>query len=476
MITGESLPVDKQPGDQVIGATINKQGLITIRATSVGRDSALARIVQLVEQAQSSKAPIQLLADKISAIFVPAVVAIAILTFGVWWISGSGITSAVLRMVAVLIISCPCAMGLATPLAVMVGMGRGAEHGILFKSSQSLQRMQDVTHVVLDKTGTVTRGELAVTDVISFASTTEPDRLRDLDSDSVLHFAASAERGSEHPIADAIVEAAELRQIPLSKPDQFTAIAGHGISAMVDGQQVLLGSRKLMNRESVQLNGLATQIEELQAQAKTTMWLAVDGQARGAIAVADTVKPDSKSAVRQLRERGLKVTLLSGDNPATAAAIAAEVGVDHVFADVLPEHKAEKIRQLQAAGDVVAMVGDGINDAPALAVADVGIAIGTGTDVAMETAEVTLMRGELTGVPDAMKLSAATMRNIKQNLFWAFAYNVALIPVAAGILAAVSTAPLWLRELHPITAAFAMVASDLVIVVNALRLKRVRFS
>ncbi len=475
MITGESLPVEKQIGDDVHEATVNNQGLLTVRATSVGQNSTLSRIIRLVEEAQSSKAPIQELADRISGVFVPVVMVIAAATFALWLISGAGFTEAMLRMVSVLIISCPCAMGLATPLAVTVGMGRGAEQGILFKSSASLQRVQDVTHVVLDKTGTVTKGELSVTDVVAWDpdhDQTHPDPNA---TDRILYYAASAEKGSEHPVATAMLEAALSRGLRLSQPTEFSAISGHGVRATVDECPVWLGNSRLMEREQIPLNSLLQEIEALQSQAKTTMWLAIDGRICGAIAMADTVKPGSAEAVEALHNQGLKVTLLTGDNQATAEAIAQQVGIDSVFAEVIPEQKSEIVRRLQSDGAVVAMVGDGINDAPALAQADAGIAIGTGTDIAMEAADITLMRGDLRGVVDAMNLSAATMRNIKQNLFWAFAYNVALIPIAAGVLAKVTFAPEFLRRLHPIMAAFAMVASDLVIVVNALRLKRFKF-
>ncbi len=468
MITGESLPIDKRVGDEVIGATINQQGLLRIEATSVGRESTLAQIIRLVEQAQSSKAPIQQLADRISNVFVPIVVLIGLVTCLTWWWVGAGWTPAILRLISVLIISCPCAMGLATPLAVMVGMGRGAERGILFKSSEALQRMGDVTAVVLDKTGTVTEGRLAVTDVIAVDDS-------DNDRDRVLRMAAAAEFGSEHPIATAIVAAAEARGLSPERSQVVEAVAGHGIRAEVDRQRVLLGSLRFMQREGVALNGLAEQVATLQAEAKTTMWLAVEGEAWGAIAVSDTIKPSSATAVRALRDLGLEVLLITGDNQRTAEAIAERVGVQIVHAEVLPERKSQHVRELQEAGHVVAMVGDGINDAPALAQADVGIALGTGTDVALETADVTLMRGDLMGVVDAMRLSHATLRNIRQNLGWAFGYNVALIPIAAGVLAPFPWVPTMLRQLHPIMAAFAMVASDLVIVANALRLKTFRF-
>jgi Cu+-exporting ATPase len=473
MLTGESMPIDKGKGDRVTGATINLHGLLTIQATSLGQESVLSQIISMIERAQASRAPVQQLADRITNIFVPIVIAIALATFAFWWISGHGFTAAMLRMVAVLIISCPCAMGLATPLAVMVGMGRGAQHGVLFKSSEAMQRLQDVTHVVLDKTGTVTLGELAMTDILAWENgrdvSADPSK-----TDEVLRLAASAEQGSEHPVARAIIDAAGKRGIELVRPENFSAIAGHGIRATVKGDDLLIGNLLLMQRESMELGPFTEQVARLQAEAKTTLWLAVNGQLRGALAVADTIKPTSVEAVTRLKDSGIRVTLLTGDNRATADAIASQVGIDSVFAEVLPEHKAEKIAELRNEGEIVAMVGDGINDAPALAEADVGIAIGTGTDIAMETADVTLMRGDLMTIPDAINLSRATLRNIKQNLFWAFGYNVLLIPVAAGVLAIFPSLPVYLRELHPISAALAMVASDLVIVTNALRLKRIR--
>lgn len=467
MLTGESLPVDKTVGDRVTGSTINSHGLLHIRATSLGHDSALSQIIRMVEHAQSSKAPIQQLADQISNVFVPIVVFVACLAFVIWWSVGAGFTEAMLRLVAVLIISCPCAMGLATPLAVMVGMGRGAERGILFRSSEALQRLRSVEAIVLDKTGTLTKGQLQVTDIIIGENP-------EFNEDSVLQLAASVEQGSEHPIADAIVREAKRRGIELDSPASFQAIAGHGVDALMNGQRVLLGSQRMMVRENCSLGPISAVVSALEANAKSTVWIAVDGKVAGAIAVSDTIKEDSRSAVKNLHALGLQVMLLTGDNHVTAAAIAREAGIDEVFAEVLPGEKAAKIRELQGHGSVVAMVGDGINDAPALAQADVGIAIGTGTDVAMEAADVTLMQGSLVNVSDAIALSKATIRNIKQNLFWAFGYNVGLIPIAAGILAPFSFVPVFLRKLHPIMAAFAMVASDLVIVVNALRLKRFR--
>ena len=467
MITGESLPVDKSPGDPVIGATINKQGLLTFEATKVGRETALAQIIRLVEQAQGSKAPIQRLADRVSAIFVPTVVAIAILTFAVWIIGTGEFTPAMIRMIAVLIIACPCAMGLATPTAIMVGMGKGAETGILFKSSEALERERKLTAIVLDKTGTLTRGEPSVTDVIVSSAV-------DMDEHALLALAASAERGSEHPLGAAIVRAATERAIPLSAPQRFEAIAGQGIRAEIDGRTVLLGNLSLMTSQQVHLNGLESDAQRLQQEAKTTMWLAVDGRASGVIAVADTIKDGSIEAVQQLHDLGLTVVMMTGDNQATADAIAREAGIDRVFAEVKPGDKAAYVKQLQSEGYVVGMVGDGINDAPALAQADVGIAIGTGTDVAMEAADVTLIGGDLRGVPRAIALSKKTVRTIKENLFWAFAYNVTLIPVAAGVLAPIEGAPEILRHLHPILAAAAMALSDVFVIGNSLRLRNVK--
>ena len=469
MITGESLPVGKTTGDEVIGATLNKQGLLHIEATRVGRESALAQIIKLVEQAQGSRAPIQRLVDQVSAYFVPFVIATALLTFVIWLLAGQGLTAALVRMTAVLVIACPCAMGLATPTSIMVGIGKGAENGILFKSSAALEQAHKIKAVVLDKTGTITRGAPAVTDVVTSAASPVSET-------ELLRLAASAERGSEHPLGEAIVQAAQEKGLALSAPAGFESIAGHGIVATVDGHRVLLGNLRLMQREAVSLNGLEAKVERLYQEAKTAMWLAVDGQASGLIGVADTIKEGSKEAVAALHKLGLTVVMMTGDNPATAQAIAAEVGIDRVFAEVLPGDKAANVAKLQAEGLVVAMVGDGINDAPALAQADVGIAIGTGTDVAMETADVTLMRGDLRSVPQAIHLSQATMHNIKENLVWAFGYNVALIPIAAGILAPFEWAPDFLRQLHPILAAGAMAFSSISVVSNALRLRRVKLS
>lgn len=467
MITGESLPVEKRAGDSVIGATINKQGLLKFQATRVGKETALAQIVKLVEQAQGSRAPIQRTVDRVAAWFVPAVIGFALITFAIWMLAGAGFTPALLRMIAVLVIACPCAMGLATPTSIMVGMGKGAEYGILFKNSEALEEAHRLQAIVLDKTGTITRGEPSVTDVLlsSGAALAREDALR---------LAASAERGSEHPLGESIVRSAREQGLALSEPAAFEGIAGHGIAAVVDGRRVLVGNRRLMEREQVELNGLGPRAEALQAQAKTAMWLAVDGKAAAVIGVADTIKEGSREAVAALHKLGLTVVMMTGDNQATADAIGREAGIDRVLAEVLPGDKAGYVAKLQAEGLRVGMVGDGINDAPALAQANVGIAIGTGTDVAMEAADVTLMRGDLRSVPQAIGLSKATMRNIKQNLGWAFGYNVALIPIAAGVLAPFAWAPEFLRQLSPILAAGAMAFSSISVVANALRLRSVR--
>jgi Cu+-exporting ATPase len=506
LLTGESLPVDKKVGDEVIGATINKQGLLKIEATKVGRETALAQIVRLVEEAHGSKAPIQAIADRVSAIFVPVVVVIALLTFIVWLTGGPGFTPALVRLVAVLVIACPCALGLATPTAIVVGMGKGAGQGILFRNSAALEQAHALQAVVLDKTGTITKGEPAVTDLVlsneqlamyneklkieneklkvnssqfpihnSHLATPPILRLRSgqtlQSSSSLLRLAASVERGSEHPLGVAIVRAAEAQGLALSEPVGFEAITGYGVSAEVDGQQVLLGNLRLMRREQINLSDLEPQAEQLQAEAKTVMWMAVNGRAVAVIGIADTLKDGSKEAITKMKQLGLQVVMMTGDNRATAEAIAREVGVDRVLAEVLPGDKATHVANLQAEGLVVAMVGDGINDAPALAQADVGIAIGTGADVAMEAAGITLISGDLRGVPKAIGLSHATMQTIHQNLFWAFAYNVLLIPVAAGVLAFFPSLPVYLRELHPIAAAFAMAFSSVSVVGNSLRLR-----
>jgi Cu+-exporting ATPase len=477
MITGEPIPVSKGVGDEVIGATINKSGSFRMEATKVGKDTALAQIIRMVEEAQSTKAPIQRLADRVSGVFVPVVIGLATVTFFVWWAFGPApaFTFALLNFVAILIIACPCAMGLATPTSIMVGTGKGAEMGILIKGGETLEGAHKLTTVVLDKTGTLTRGKPELTDVTT---------TNGLSEDELLRLVASAERGSEHPLGEAIVEGARGRGIGLTDAEQFEAIAGRGIKALVNGREVLAGNAALLKSEGIAGDGILREGEDLSASGKTPMFVAVDGEPVGLVAVADTIKDESRAAVERLHGMGLKVAMLTGDNHRTAEAIARELGIDRVLSEVLPEDKVGEVKKLQAEGEVVAMVGDGINDAPALAKADVGIAIGTGTDVAMEAADLTLISGDVRGVARAIKLSKATIRNIKQNLFWAFAYNVALIPVAAGVLYPFfsgGTVPEVLQPvlgeygfLNPILAAAAMALSSVTVVSNALRLRRAR--
>ena len=463
MLTGESMPVEKGPGDTVTGATVNSVGAFQYRATKVGADTALAQVIRLVREAQGSKAPIQRLADRVASVFVPVVIGLALATFLVWWLAvDAGFTPALIRMVAVLVIACPCALGLATPTAVMVGTGRGARMGILFRSSEALERARQVDIVVLDKTGTVTKGEPVV-------HTIHPANGNDAE---LLALAASAEMRSEHPISLAVLAAAQNRGLEVQEPSSFEAVVGRGVTATVQGVDVLVGSRRLMTENGIDTAALDPEEARIEALAQTPLWVAQDGHAIGLLSVADALKDGSREAVGQLRAAGLRVVMLTGDRETTARAVAAEAGIDEVIADVLPDGKAEAIKLLQETGDV-AMVGDGINDAPALAQSDVGIAIGTGADVAMEAADVTLMRGDLRSVPLAFELSRATMRTIEQNLFWAFFYNVVLIPVAAGALYGFAFLPVMLRTLHPILAAVAMAFSSVSVVGNSLRLRRV---
>lgn len=466
MLTGESMPVEKGPGDRVVGATINKSGSFRFEARRVGADTALAQVVRMVRQAQASKAPIQQLVDRISAVFVPIVVVIALGTFFVWWLPvGAGFTEAMIRMVAVLVIACPCALGLATPTAVMVGTGRGARMGILFRNSEALQRARDLKVVVLDKTGTVTTGEPTVREVFA----------QDGDADRLLRLVASAESRSEHPLGEAVVREARGRGVDLVEPSSFEAVPGRGVEATVDGTEVRVGTRRFLDLSGVATDALAAEATRISDLAATPLWIALDGRAVGLIAVADAVKEGSAEAVARMRADGLRVVMLTGDHRAVAEHIGREVGIDEVVAEVLPDEKAAQVARLRKeSGGTVAMVGDGINDAPALASADVGIALGTGTDVAMETADITLMRGDLRSVPEALRLSRATMRSIEQNLFWAFFYNVALIPVAAGVFYSVAFMPGIVRSLHPILAAVAMALSSVTVVLNSLRLGRAR--
>jgi Cu+-exporting ATPase len=459
MLTGESLQVEKRPGDPVIGATMNRTGAFVFEATRVGRDTALAQIVRLVEQAQGSKAPIQRLADTISSYFVPAMLLLSAATFILWLLIGPEprFTMALQAAIAVLIIACPCALGLATPTAIMVGTGKGAEHGVLVKGGEALEQAHRLTAVVLDKTGTLTEGKPTVVEIVPHGG---------FDELTLLRLAAAAEVGSEHPLGEAIVEAARSRGQTLPSAESFEAKAGSGVSARVEAQAVLIGNDRFMRETGVEIDAFAARASELAERGATPTYVAVDGRLAGLVAIADPLRPRSREAVAQLQALGLEVWMLTGDNRRTAEAIARQVGIEHVLAEVLPDQKAEQVRKLQAAGQRVAMVGDGINDAPALAQADLGVAIGTGTDVAMAASDVTLIGADLRGVVTAIALSRRTVATIRQNLFWAFAYNVILVPVAAGVLY-----PFFNVLLSPILAAAAMAMSSVSVVTNSLRLR-----
>ncbi|MEK5367319.1 heavy metal translocating P-type ATPase [Bacillus sp. FSL R5-0654] len=455
MITGESLPVDKTAGDMVIGATMNKNGFIKIKATKVGKETALSQIIRVVEQAQGSKAPIQRMADQISGIFVPIVVGIAVLTFLIWFffVDPGNMASALETFIAVIVIACPCALGLATPTSIMAGSGRAAESGILFKGGEHLEVTQSLDTVVLDKTGTVTKGEPSLTDVLAYANWTE---------DTLLQLAGSAEQQSEHPLARAITDGMKERGLEAVEVEAFQADPGHGIEAKAAGHKLLIGTRKLLQKHHIRYEQIEASVTMLEEQGKTAMLVAIDGEVAGIVAVADTIKSSSPQAIARLKEQGIHVVMMTGDNKLTAEAIAKQAGIDHVIAEVLPEEKAAHIAALQEQGKKVAMVGDGINDAPALATANIGMAVGTGTDVAMEAADITLMTGDLHAIADALEFSKKTMRNIKQNLFWALAYNCIGIPIAAfGFLA-------------PWLAGAAMAFSSVSVVLNALRLQRLK--
>lgn len=460
MVTGESLPVKKQPGDEVIGATINKTGSFKFRATRVGKDTVLAQIVQLVQQAQGSKAPIQRLADQVTGWFVPVVIAIAIATFIIWFNIMGNLTLALITTVGVLIIACPCALGLATPTSVMVGTGKGAENGILIKGAESLELAHKIQTIVLDKTGTLTQGKPTVTDYITVHGTAQSNELK------LLRLAATVERNSEHPLAESVVRYAQSQDVQLADVQDFEAIAGSGVQGIVSNRLVQIGTQRWMEELGIETQALQRYKTEWESAGKTAVWIAVDGEMEGLIGIADALKSSSADAVRTLRRLGLEVVMLTGDNRQTAEAIASEVGIIRVFAEVRPDQKADKVKELQSEGKIVAMVGDGINDAPALAQADVGMAIGTGTDVAIAASDITLISGDLQGIVTAIQLSRATIQNIRQNLFFAFIYNVAGIPIAAGILF-----PFFGWLLNPIIAGGAMAFSSVSVVTNALRLR-----
>ena len=465
MLTGEPIPVDKKKEDTVVGGTINGEGLLKFRATRVGQETALAQIIRLVQEAQGSKAPIQALADRVAAVFVPGVILIAFVTFGIWWGITGEFVPAMIRLVAVLVIACPCALGLATPTAIMAGTGKGAENGILFKRAEALETATKLDTIVLDKTGTITEGKPALSDVVVL----DGDHMTEK---SLLQLAASVEQGSEHPLGKAIVREAKAQAIDLSDIDNFNAHGGFGVEATTSGKKVRVGKPKWF--DSAMLTTADDNIDQLQAQGKTVMVVTLEDRMVGLLAVADQLKFDSAEAIESLHRQRLHVVMLTGDNPKTAKTIAEQVGIDEVHAEVRPEEKSSEVKKIKESGRLVGMVGDGINDAPALAQADVGMAIGTGTDVAIETADVILSSGSLKGIPRTIAVSRQTMRTIRQNLFLAFVYNVLLIPVAAGVLAPFASLPEMLRHLHPILAALAMAMSSISVVSNSLRLYRAK--
>jgi Cu+-exporting ATPase len=466
MLTGESMPVEKKIDDLVFGATINKNGLLKMRTTKIGSETVLAQIIKLVEQTQASKAPIQKIADKVSAIFVPTVILIALVVFVLWWLFSGNFTTAILRLVAVLVIACPCALGLATPTAIMVATGLGARLGILFRNSEALDRAEKVTHIILDKTGTITAGKPEVTEMKTVLKA-------GFDEERLLYWAASAEKGSLHPLAEAIVRAADQRNIKLVHPDQFKSYAGSGITAIIADHNIIMGRSSFLTEWSIPVDPLLTEARRMESEAKTVVWIAIDQQLAGMIALGDPLQEDAVAAISKLVQADYHLSLVTGDNRITAESIARKTGIRNIHAEVLPVAKADLVDKIkkQSKG-LVAMVGDGINDAPALARADVGMAMGRGTDIAMETAEITLMGNSLKSVYQALELSKRTMRIIRQNLFWAFFYNLILIPVAAGVFYPLYFLPGFLRTLHPILAALAMAFSSVSVVTNSLRLRK----
>ncbi len=474
ILTGESIPVEKVVGDSVVGATINLHGSLTIRALKVGRDTVLAQIIKLVQQAQGSKPPIQRIADQVAGYFVPAVIGIAIIVFIIWLITGNGVTPALLRFTAVLVIACPCALGLATPTAVMVGTGLGASHGILFKNGETLEQAQHLKHLVFDKTGTITYGRPVVVDIIPAASS-DPAGPGDLNnSDQILRIAASIERASEHPLAAAVVKKAKDKALPLTDPQDFYAYPGKGVKAKFENRLILVGNEKFMIENGSDMQGLSSEAGNLEEEAKTVIWISVDSQVIGLIAIADTIREEAAGVIAALKKRKIQSTIISGDNERVSRTIAGQVGVSEFISGVLPQDKSKLIKDFQnKTKGLVGMIGDGINDAPALARANIGFAIGSGTDVAMEASDITLVRPDLQGILKALQLSKSTMTIIKQNLFWAFIYNLILIPVAAGVLYPFSIVPDFLRSLHPVLAALAMAFSSVSVVLNSLRLKRI---